>query len=461
MHIGTVAVFEGGDLALPGGGLDVERIHRLIEANLFRMPRYRQRLARTPLFDHPVWVDDERFNLRYHVRHSRLPHPGDERTLKRLAGRILSQQLDRGKPLWEMWIVEGLENDRFAVIMKAHHCMIDGIGSVEVASSIMSAMPDDPRALEPPPRWMPRPAPGPLALLAGELAHRAATPLVLGRAVLGAPRATLAEAAATARAVGQVLAIGLTPASPTPLNVPTGPHRRFDWTSMSLEAVREVRRALGGTVNDVVLAILSGALRRFFHRRGDDVAGLDFRAMLPVNVRTSETRMDLGNRIAMMTVRLPIDEQGARRRLERVIAETTASKRSPMRSGTRAIEEISDRTCSGLFTLFARLTALSRPYNMIVTNVPGPQMPIYLLGARLVSCLPVVPLFRNQALNIALFSYDGTLFWGFNADWDAVPDLHELVAGVERELEGLRRAAEAAGAAPDAGAARQVAGAPA
>jgi WS/DGAT/MGAT family acyltransferase len=228
--------------------------------------------------------------------------------------------------------------------------------------------------------------------------------------------------------------------------VEIGPHRRFDWLEMDLEEIRKIRKALGGTINDVVLAITSGALRRFLHRRGDDVDGLDFRVMMPVNVRTAETRNQLGNQVAMITARLPLDEPSARHRLERVIAETTRSKASPQASGMQAPEEISDGAVTTLFTQFARLTARSRPFNVIVTNVPGPSFPIWLLGAKMLSVAPLVPLFENQALGIALFSYDGRLFWGFNADWDVLPDLHELVLAAHHELEALASAASLAGA---------------
>src|SRR5512134_242786 len=165
MHIGAVAVFEGGPLLTAEGGIDIDRVRAMMESGIHRIPRYRQRLIWTPVFGQPVWVDDPRFNLAYHVRHTHLPKPGDDRLLKRLAGRLMSQQLDRGKPLWEMWIVEGLEGDRFAIVTKAHHCMIDGVGSVELTGSVMRPTPDeDPRLAEPPPRWMPRPAPSPREL---------------------------------------------------------------------------------------------------------------------------------------------------------------------------------------------------------------------------------------------------------------------------------------------------------
>lgn len=434
MHIGAVAVFDGP--------LDLDAVHHLMEVTLHRVPRYRQRIVHVPIVGQPVWVDDDRFNLTYHLRHTRLPLPGDERQLKRLAGRIMSQQLDRGKPLWEMWLIEGLEDGRVAIVTKAHHCMIDGVGSVELTGALMSPTPDrDPRLDEPAPRWTPRPQPSRAVLLGSELLHRVTAPLDVVRGVVGAPCAALRAVPDVVGGVASAIGTGLRSASPTPLNVAIGPHRRFDWTIMDLNVLKDVRSRLEGTVNDAVLSMLSGALGRFLVRRGVPVEGLDFRAMVPVNVRTAATRGHVGNQVAMMVVRLPLDERDARRRLARVVAETRRAKTSSQAAGMQAIEELSDRTFTTLFTEFARLTALSRPYNIVVTNVPGPPFPVHVLGARMTACYPLVPLFQNQALGVALFSYDGRLYWGFNTDWDVLPDVHELVEGVRDEYAALCAAA--------------------
>ncbi len=430
MHIGAVAIFDGD--------VDIDAVHRLMEATLHRVPRYRQRIVYDPVFGQPAWVDDDRFNLTYHLRHTRLPHPGDDRQLKRLAGRIMSQQLDRGKPLWEMWLIEGLADGRVAILSKAHHCMIDGVGSVELTGAIMRPTADhDPRLDEPPPRWVPRPRPSPAALVASEVIHRVTAPLTMLRDALGAPCASLRTLPRVVGGLASAIGTGLRSASSTPLNVAIGPHRRFDWAVMDLEVLKDVRTRLGGTVNDLVLAMLSGALGRFLVRRGVAVGGLDFRAMVPVNVRTAATREHVGNQVAMMVVRLPLDEPDPQARLTRVVGETRRAKTSSQAEGMRALEDLSDRTFTTLLTEFARLTALSRPYNIVVTNVPGPPFPVHVLGARMSACYPLVPLFQNQALGVALFSYDGRLYWGFNTDWDVLPDVHELVEGVEREYAAL------------------------
>jgi WS/DGAT/MGAT family acyltransferase len=439
MHIGAVALFEAAALRTPDGGVDVDRIRALMEAQLHRIPRYRQRLVRVPVFGQPVWVDDTRFNLLYHLRHTHLPRPGGERMLKRLAGRLMSQQLDRGKPLWEMWIVEGVTEEHFAIITKAHHCMIDGVGSVELMASVMRPDPGEDAGLaSPAPQWFPRPTPSPHELLAGEVRHRIGAPLAMLdslRRQWRAPRQAIAQGAETAQNVWTALSAGFHPASPTPFNVPIGPHRRFDWTSVELAVLREIRTRLGGTLNDVVLAVLAGAIRRFLYRRGTVPDGLDFRAMLPVNVRAKDQR--LGNRVAMMVARLPLATAAPAARLSHVIAETSRAKSSHQAAGMQAIEELSDHTFTTLLVEFARLAASTRPYNLVVTNVPGPSFPVYVLGAPMVACYPLVPLFQNQALGVALLSYNGCLYWGFNADWDVLPDLHELVTAVEHEIEAL------------------------
>jgi WS/DGAT/MGAT family acyltransferase len=442
MHVGAVAIFDAAPLTGASNGLEIERIRELVEATLHRMPRYRQRLAWTPFTNHPVWVDDARFNLHYHLRHLSLPRPGNERLLKRLVGQVMSQPLDRGKPLWELWVVEGLEDNRFAILTKAHHCMVDGVGTAELMASTMATSPDS--SAPSPRRFLPRPVPSRPGLVLGELRHRAGSLLAglrAARRTVSDPRSSFASFREAVTGVGETLGATLRPASPTPLNVEIGPHRRFDWVRFELADVKEVKNRLGGTVNDVVLANVSGALRHFLRRRGEKVETLDFRAMVPVNIRTPGERGVLGNRVAMTVARLPLDEPKPHGRLRRVIETTRKLKASKQVVGVEALEELSDWTVTTLFAEFARLTARSRPYNVVVTNVPGPQSQAYLLGAPMLHAYPLVPLYRNQALGIALFSYHGGLFWGFNADWDAVPDLHDLVEALVVDFEALRKAA--------------------
>ncbi|MGH0028556.1 MAG: WS/DGAT/MGAT family O-acyltransferase [Myxococcota bacterium] len=441
MHVGSVGIFEAGPLATEDGGIDFERVRELVEYDLRRAPRFRQRLSHVPLTGTPIWVDDGRFNLLYHLRHTSLPFPGDERRLKRLVGRIMSQELDTAKPLWELWFVEGLEGGRFAVISKVHHALIDGISGVDLLSAFMGRSPDHaPPAEEH--RWIPRPAPSGLGLVADELARRAAMPFRAARGLanaLGRPRSSRGVARHAGEGFVGALSEALTPASETPLNVEIGPHRRFDWTRFDLDVVREVKEKLGGTINDVVLACVAGAVRTHLADHDVKLAEIDFRVLVPVSTRRPEEQGKLGNRVSMLVAHLPVDEPHPRRRMERVIEETRRLKGSGQIEGTSAMEEISDSALPGLVSRFSRMAAGRRTFNMVVTNVPGPQFPVYLAGARMLASYPLVPLFDNQALGVALFSYDGDLFWGFNADWDTVPDLHDFAIAIEREFETLRK----------------------
>jgi len=441
MHVGAVHLFQGDPLRAADGSFDFERIHALSEPALRRSARFRQRLQHIPVFGHPVWVDDPRFNLAYHLRHTSLPQPGDTRQLKRLAGRIFSQKLDLHRPPWEMWIVEGLDDGRFAVVTKIHHCMIDGISGADLMAGFMQGS-----AAEPAPassgRWVPRPPPAPARLVADELGRRASLPakaIASGLSALQEPLQSLDRARRAVESVAEALGHGLGTASDTPFNDSIGPYRRFDWTRMDLSTVKQVKSCLGGTVNDVVLAIVAGAMREFLERRSVRVEELDFRAMLPVNVRARDQQGKLGNRVAFLMARLPLQEKDARARLRCVVETTQELKASSTVAGGELLEEISDWTTGALFAGLSRLGARTRSYNMVVTNVPGPQFPVYLAGARMDEIYPLVPLFSNQALGIALFSYNGSLFWGFNADWDAVPDLHDLVSLVHQELDALSK----------------------
>jgi WS/DGAT/MGAT family acyltransferase len=442
MHIGSVAIYDAQPLRADAGGLDFERILACVEAQLHKVPRFRQRLAWVPGFAQPVWIDDPRFNLRFHVRHTALPPPGDVRLLKRLAGRILSQEFDRGKPLWEDWFVDGLEGNRFAVVSKVHHCMADGISGVEMGRLLVGPDPD--YRPPPPKQWIPRPAPSATQLVLEELRHRVMTPFALLRGEGPASDAAASSARAPRPGVRALLASvrdTLASASPTPLDVEVGPHRRFDWTRLPLAELRAVGAAAGGTVNDVVLAVASGALRLFLARRGVDVDTLEFRAIVPVSVRRPADHPAPGNRVSGLVARLPLDEPDPWQRLLRVVDTTHELKASGVSAAgallTRALDLLPAQVLAPLF----RRAARSSLANIIITNVPGPRVPVYLLGARQLESYPVVPLGPSQALGIALFSYDDGLFWGFNSDWDALPDLHDLVTDVESGFEALRAAA--------------------
>ena len=445
-HVAAAALFDASPLTDDEGIFDVERIRRGLAAGLAASPRFRQRLARVPWFEQPVWVDDANFNLHYHVRHTALPRPGSIRLLKRLAGRVLSQKLDRGKPLWEFWIVEGIEGGRFALIVKAHHCMVDGISGIDLLAGMLRPDPD-PTVHAPRRGWIPRPAPRPLRLFSDELTRRWTWPLAAlgaGRRALADPRRLLGDLEEGVLGLAEVLKAGLVPTASTPLNPDIGPHRRFDWARFDLPAVKEVRSRLGGTVNDIVLATAAGAVGRFLERRSATLGDGVFRAQVPMSIRKPSERGEAGNRVVMLLADLPVTERDPRRRLARVSETTRRLKRSRQRAGVEFLEQVGTSAWPPAFLWFARLATWQRSFNMVVTNIPGPRVPLYLCGARLLEIYPLVPLAYNQALGIALFSYDKSLYWGFNADWESLPDLHEFVEDLELEFERLRKAAAGA-----------------
>jgi len=437
MHIGAAFVADAGPLATADGGIDIARVRDFIAARLHRIPRYRQRVAYTPLRRRPIWVDDRHFKVEFHVRHSALPRPGDADQLKRLIARVCAQPLDRGHPLWELWVVEGLEQGRrFALISKVHHCMVDGVSSTELLTLLMSALPDDPAGEGPP--YVPRPEPSVTELARDELVSFAFAPLDAAQSLreLFAPerRTELGQAL---RAAAGLAARGLVPASHTPLNREIGPHRRFETLALDLERVKAIKDKLGGTLNDVVLAAVSGAMRRFLQRRLVDVGSLDFRISAPVSVRTTSEKGVLGNRVSAWIVRAPVGEPDPLRRLDAIRAATRRLKESNQALGADLLSAVTEWTGTTLLSLGTAFQNVGRPQNLIVTNVPGPQLRLYLVGAPLLEAYPIGPLFLNQALIVALFSYDGSLFFGLNADAESLPDLAELRADLERAFDEL------------------------
>ncbi len=451
MHVGAVTIFEAGPLS-EDGGVDFAKVRSHIASRLHLIPRYRQRLAWVPLEQHPVWVDDEHFNLDYHVRHIALPHPGSEEQLKQLAGRIMSQQLDRAKPLWEITVVEGLTDGGFALISKTHHCMLDGVAGVDLMAVLLAPAPTD--EIEPPPPWEPRPAPNGTELLVKEASRRISRVLASAthiREIPGDIGSVVGDVAHRLRAVGASLTSGwLVPADASPLNGQVGPNRRFDWLRSELSEVKTIKNLLGGTVNDVVLATVAGGVRRFLlEHRGvseEALAGMEFRVMAPVSVRSSSGGGTLGNQVAMWLVPLPVGEADPVRRMEIIQAETERLKATDQALGAATIVRMSAGAPLTLVSLGARLAANARPFNMTVTNVPGPQFPLYLLGSRLEATYPLVPLWEGHGVGIALFSYAGGLFWGLNGDYDLMPDLTEFAATLGLALGELHDAAADAAA---------------
>jgi WS/DGAT/MGAT family acyltransferase len=442
MHVAAVMVFEGEPPAH-------EELLERIEAKLHLVPRYRQKLAEVPYGQgRPVWVDDPHFNLAYHVRHTALPTPGSDTELRDLAGRLFAQPLDRGKPLWELWLVEGLEPAqrggpaRWATLSKTHHALVDGVSGVDIASVLLDPSPASPPQPEPHP-WLPSPIPSRGVLLAEALLERATQPaeaLRGVRALFRAPRQVAAAALQAAGAIGAVAKAGVLGAPHSRFNVPIGPHRRYEWVDADLERLKQAKSVLGGTVNDAVLTVVALALGRYLRRHGDDTDGLELRAMVPVSVRADLQRGALGNRVSAMYAPLPVGLEDPRECFEWIHVAMGDLKSSGQAAGAEVITRLGDFAPPTILSQAARLQARQRLFNLVVTNVPGPQFPLYLAGAKLLGLYPVVPLAQNQALGIAIMSYDGRLGFGLLADYDAVPDLADLAADLEHAIDALARA---------------------
>ena len=438
MHVASVMIFEG-----PPPPYD--ELLEAFEGRLGLVPRYRQRLAFVPFGQgRPLWVDDPHLNLRYHVRSTALPSPGSEDQLKDLAGRVLSQQLDRDKPLWEVWLVEGLEDDRFAVLSKTHHALVDGVSGVDILSVLFDTSREPAAPADRGERWLPRPLPSRSQLLAGALLERATIPGEITRsvrAILRGPRRILSGARDAAVGVGAMAWAGLNPAPSSPYNQDIGPHRRFTWVRADLRDIKAIKDALGGTVNDVVLATVAGALGKHLRRRGQNTDGLELKAMVPVSVRQDVERGALGNRVAAMMAPLPVWCQEPVARLDIVREELKGLKSGSQAVGAQVLTDLSGFAPPNIMGQASRLMSRQRFFNLVVTNVPGPQFPLYLLGRRMLDPFPMVPLASGQGLGVALLSYDGRINFGLVGDFDLLWDLDDFARDVEDSLAEL--AAEA------------------
>jgi diacylglycerol O-acyltransferase / wax synthase len=436
MHVASTILFEGSPPTH-------EEFRDQIESRLHLVPRFRQKLRFVPFGQgRPVWVDDPFLNLDYHVRRTALPAPGSEEQLRNLAARIFSQQLDRTKPLWELWLVEGVADDRFAVIGKSHHALVDGVSGVDITTVLfdLEESPAEPPVR--PPKWAPRPEPTDLELLADALRERTTSPseIVRGvRAALRGPRQLLRTLGATPKV------IELATAAPhSRFNVEIGSHRRLAFVRSDLADLKRVKNAHGGTVNDVVLSVVAGALGNYLRARGDDTEDLELRAMVPVSVREAEEHGALGNRISAMMAPLPVFSRDPVERL-RLVTETMGDlKSSGQAVGAEMLTRLTDFAPPTIASQAARLQPAQRFFNLVVTNVPGPQFPLYLLGRQMQSIFPMVPLARRQALCVGIMSYDGQVDFGLVGDYDAMADLDSFALDLEGAL------AEAVASAPPA-----------
>jgi diacylglycerol O-acyltransferase len=440
MHVAGCSVFEG---PAPEYGELVEAI----ASRLHLVPRYRQRLAFVPFEQgRPVWVDDPHFNPRFHVRHTAVPRPGAEDELKRLAGRVFSQALDRSKPLWELWLVEGLDEDRFALLSKTHHALVDGVSGVDIATVLFDSSAEPMPVAPPDHEWVPRPLPTGAQLLADALLERATVPAEIARGVratLRGPRQVAGRIGDALVGVGAMAWAGLNPAPESPFNVPIGPHRRFTWVNDELGHFKAIKNSLGGTVNDAVLTVVAGALGRYLRLHGHSTDDLVLKAMVPVSVRADIQRGALGNQVAAMWAPLPVGVTDPVQRLLEIRREMDQLKDSGQAVGAQVLTQLSGFAPPTIMAQAARLQARQRFFNLVVTNVPGPQFPLYVLGRRLESIYPMVPLAENQALGIAIMSYNGQLNFGLNADFDALADIEVLADELRASIEELSAAAGA------------------
>jgi diacylglycerol O-acyltransferase len=439
MHIGGVLVFAG-----PPPRFEDFLDH--VRSRLHLVPRYRQKLAFPPLqTGHPLWVDDPTFNIEYHIRQTALPSPGSEEQLLRLAARIASQQLDRSKPLWELWLVEGLEGERFALISKTHHSLVDGISGVDLATVLFDAEPSPPpppTELEP---WQPHPEPSAAELvLAGLRGAAGAAAALTARAIAASlrPGHTVTRLRDAAEGLGEIAWAGLNPAPETPLNTEIGPHRRLAIARQRLADYRQVKNALGGTVNDVVLTVVSGALARWLRSRGVRTEGLEMRALVPVSVRTKDEHGHLGNRLTVMRGPLPVYINDPVARLRFVKKAMDGLKESKQAVGAATLAAVNNLAPPTVLAQASRLNFSTRLFNLIVTNIPGPQLPLYVLGRELEDLFPVAFLPKGHALAVAIMSYNGGIYYGLLGDYDALADIDVIAAGIQESLAELLEAAE-------------------
>jgi diacylglycerol O-acyltransferase len=434
MHVASTIVFEG-----PAPSYEEFRDH--IGSRLHLVPRFRQKLRFVP-FDQgrPVWVDDPHLNLGYHVRQTALPAPGSDEQLRNLAARVFSQQLDRSKPLWELWLVEGLHDGRFAIVGKSHHALVDGVSGVDITTVLFDLDREPSPGAATPPPWLARPEPSNLKLLRDALHERLTSPteIVRGvRAALRGPRQVARGLGATSKMIGAGMS-----APSSVFNVEIGPHRRFAMAQADLVDLKRVKDAHGGTVNDVILSIVAGTIGKYLRARGHETDGVELRAMVPVSVRAEEEHGALGNRIAAMMAPLPIWCEDPVQRLQVVTEEMGDLKSSGQAVGAEILTRITDFAPTTITSQAARLQPAQRFFNLVVTNVPGPQFPLYVLGRRMESIFPMVPLARRQALCVGIMSYDGQVNFGLVGDYDAMADLESFALDLEATI------AETAATAP-------------
>jgi WS/DGAT/MGAT family acyltransferase len=435
---GPIHVHVGATIVVESKPPEFRELLEHVDSRLGLIPRFRQRITSTgPMaLSNPVWADDPRFDIERHVRRVALPKPGGLAELRELVGRVMSEPLDLTRPLWQLYLVEGLERGRHAYISKTHHALVDGVAAVDVGTIILDASPEGTEMEVTEERWEPD-EPSPELLFVRDASDRIRAPLraarKAARGALTMPRSTAGRVMRTAEGFAKLAASGPT-APRTFLNEEIGRDRRLAYVPTELELLKSIRGDSGATVNDVILSVAGGGLRRLFERRGAEVPE-HLVALVPMSVRRPDEDLELGNRIATLLVRLPIAEVDAMARLERIHAETARLKASEQARAASLIIEATGWTPPTINRVLAG--AISRPlaFNLVVSNVPGPQMPFYLLGRKLEAIYPFVPLSpQNHALSIGVLSYDGGVFFGLTGDRDLLSDLELFAADLEAAL---------------------------
>jgi diacylglycerol O-acyltransferase len=426
-----------------------EDLAACIEGRLPRAPRYRHKVHFVPLaLGRPVWVDDPHFNLGYHLRRTALPQPGGDEQLRLLVGRVMSQQLDRHKPLWEMWMVEGLSENRWALLTKVHHSVVDGVSGAELVSAIL----DEQREPEPPrpESWYPERQPSGAELAARAVGSRALSPYGSVRSALRSPRFVASRAIETTQGLLTMSGVLRRPQASS-LNGPIGPHRRWDWARSRLSDVKRIRNAFGGTVNDVVLTAIAGGFRELLASRGERT-DRTVRSLVPVSVRSAEEQGDYNNRVSAMFADLPVDIEDPVERLASVHRQMERLKHSHEAVAGDVLVGLSGFAPAMLLALGLRTATHvpQRNVNTVTTNVPGPQRALYAAGRRMLECFPYVPLAGHVRVGVAIFSYDGALAFGVTGDYDRAPDIRVLCQGIEHSMAELIQAAEAHSGTPAA-----------
>ena len=437
MHIAGVCTFGNPAPTL-------EELTEMVAAKLHLIPRYRQRARRVPLdLGRPVWVDDPHFNLEYHIRHTALPAPGGDAEMCKLMGRLMSQPLDRERPLWETWLVEGLDGDRWALIFKIHHCMVDGIAGVGLLTVLLD-LEADPERPEPEP-WSPSPEPPAVAKVLDAWAGAIGD---TGRWLSRAPDLARdpVRTARNATELGSGLArfasrLAFAPANSMEGSI--GPHRVWCHTSADLDTVKRIGKAHGATVNDVVLAVVSGGYRDLLLERGEDPAATVVRTLVPVSVRGSDAAGVVDNRVSALLLELPVDIVDPLERLDAVQARMGELKGSHMAEAGEAVTAAGNLAPPLVVGSVSRMGMRIQQYvtqrsiATVTTNVPGPQFPLYCLGREMLEYLPFVPILFGVRVGTAILSYNGTLAFGITGDWDTAGDVGVIARGIGDAVDEL------------------------